>query len=154
MIILGIDPGTTRIGYGLIEKEGGKITFKDAGIIEINNSDPGAKLLKLEEEILNLLSQMKPEKAGVEKLFFSKNKKTALEVAEARGVIITAITKKNIPLVEILPNEVKISVTGNGNTSKEGVSKMVSYILKIPTEKYIDDTTDALAVAIATGDKC
>ncbi len=152
MIILGIDPGTTRIGYGLIDKKGGKIVFKDAGIIETQSPDPGKRLVEIKERLSDIIEHANPDKVGVEKLFFSKNKKTALRVSEARGVILALLTEKSVPYVEILPTEVKISVTGTGNASKKGVAKMVGYILNIPTEKYIDDTTDALAIAIAAGD--
>ena len=153
MLILGIDPGTTRIGYGLVKKEGGDFIFKDAGLLEIKNVNPGEKLIELEKQMSALLKRTKPDKAGVEKLFFSKNKKTALRVAEAKGVILFTLAKNSIPFVEILPNEVKTSVTGYGGASKNGVAKMVGHLLKIPTDKYIDDTTDALAIAITAGSK-
>jgi crossover junction endodeoxyribonuclease RuvC len=152
MLILGIDPGTTRIGYGLIESNKGKFLFKKAGIIEIKKKEAGERLVDLEKELSKLIKENKPDKVGVEKLFFSKNKKTAIRVAEARGVILVTLAKKSIPFVEISPNQIKTSVTGYGNASKKGVAKMVSYILKIPTNKYIDDTTDALAIAIAVED--
>lgn len=152
MVILGIDPGTTRIGYGLIERNGGKIIFRDAGMIETSDSGPGEKLIEIKRKLSDLLEKYNPDLVGVEKLFFSKNKKTALRVSEARGVILALLTEKSIPFVEILPKEAKLSVTGSGNASKDGVAKMVGYILNIPAERYIDDTTDALAIAIAAGD--
>lgn len=152
MVILGIDPGTTRIGYGLIEKNNGKITFRDAGMIETSDSGPGEKLLEIKKKLSDLLEKYNPDLVGVEKLFFSKNKKTAFRVSEARGVILALLAEKSVPFVEILPKEAKLSVTGSGNAGKDGVAKMVGYILNIPAGGYIDDTTDALAIAIAAGD--
>lgn len=152
MIILGIDPGTTRIGYGVIEKSGNNYEFIDAGLITTKNKKQGSKLIEINKKIISLVNKFNPEKAGVEKLFFSKNKKTALNVSEARGVIIYSLTKKSIPITEVSPNKAKTSVTGNGNASKDAVAKMVGYILNIDTNKYIDDTTDALAIAIAASD--
>ncbi len=152
MIILGIDPGTTRIGYGVVKKTGNEYKFIDAGLINTKNKNQSDRLIEINKEIVSLVNKFNPEKAGVEKLFFSKNKKTALTVSEARGVIIYSLTKKSIPIINISPNKAKISVTGNGNASKDAVAKMVGYILNIKTDKYIDDTTDALAIAIAASD--
>jgi crossover junction endodeoxyribonuclease RuvC len=153
MIILGIDPGITRIGYGLIKKEKNNYKLIEAGLINTEKEPINSRLIKIEKEFKNIIKKHKPNLIGLEKIFFSKNKKTAMKVSEARGVIMLVLTKKNIPFFEITPNEAKISVTGIGNADKKAVAKMISYILKIDTQKYIDDTTDALAIAIAASDK-
>lgn len=138
MIILGIDPGTARIGYGLIEKDGGKLKHIESGLID----------LPVEKSVEGLLKRARPDKAGLEKLFFTKNRKTALRVAETRGVILNTLNKGGIPVFEIGPNEVKLAVTGDGRASKGSVARMVGLFLSIEG-KMVDDASDALAIAIA-----
>ena len=150
MIILGVDPGTTRVGYGVIKKEGSSLTHLSSGLLAIPPAaNAPERLLFLQISFKKLLTEIRPTCAGVEKLFFLKNKKTALSVAQARGVLIVALAYAHIPFVELAPSEVKLAVTGDGRATKEGVAKMVSYFLKLPQEKRIDDITDALAIAIA-----
>ncbi|MFH0712927.1 MAG: crossover junction endodeoxyribonuclease RuvC [Candidatus Jorgensenbacteria bacterium] len=153
MVILGIDPGTTRIGYGVIKKNGGSLEHLESGLIELTATNHGEKLVALEEKIKAVIRKTGPARIGVEKLYFTKNKKTALAVAEARGVILNTIMKTGIPLFEVGPNEVKFAVTGNGRASKESVAKMVNYFLKIKPKKMVDDVSDALAIAIAVSNK-
>ncbi|MDO8557119.1 MAG: crossover junction endodeoxyribonuclease RuvC [Candidatus Jorgensenbacteria bacterium] len=148
MIILGIDPGTTRIGYGAVEKTGGTLTHHASGLIECASGNLAEQLHIIEKRVEDVIKKTKPAKAGVEKLFFSKNKKTALTTAHARGVILSALRKHNIEIVELSPVEVKLGVTGYGSASKQAVAAMVSRILNISTKNVIDDTTDALAIAI------
>ena len=150
MIILGIDPGTTRIGVGIIKKEDGRLSYLFGGILPISEGISGAKrLLEIERGIENVFKKYKPDRAGIEKLFFSKNKKTAMSVAEARGVMLKALEKSGIETYELSPIEVKIALTGNGMSGKGGVSNMVKKILSINTRGFLDDTTDALAISIA-----
>lgn len=150
MRILGIDPGTTRIGFGVIETKGGAFTHIQSGILPLPPAVGSARLLNIERELERLIREVQPEKIGVEKLFFSKNKKTALAVAEARGVIMHTILKHGIPVLELTPNEVKVAVTSNGNASKDAVAKMVAALLTISISHLLDDATDALAIAIAS----
>lgn len=149
MIILGIDPGTARIGYGVIKKEGKKLLYINSGLLTIPKTEHATKLIIIEEELTKLIQKTSPARVGIEKLFFAKNRKTALEVAEARGIIIATISKQKLPIIELTPPEVKLAVTGNGTASKEAVAKMVSLILKLDISKKIDDVTDALGIAIA-----
>lgn len=149
MKILGIDPGTTRVGYGLIDVSGSKFVHVSSGLLSIPNKDLPQRLVAIEKGLSQLIKRGRPVKIGVETLFFSKNKKTALEVAEARGVIIATATKQAIPIVEVSPQEVKLSVTGSGAATKDAVAKMVEQFLGIATSDLVDDVTDALAVAIA-----
>ncbi len=149
MRILGIDPGTTRIGFGVIET-GSTFTHIKSGILPLPPAVGSARLLSIESELGKLIREVQPEKIGVEKLFFSKNKKTALTVAEARGVIMHTILKHGIPIIELTPNEVKVAVTSNGNASKDAVAKMVAALLTISVSHLLDDATDALAIAIAS----
>jgi len=146
MIVIGIDPGTARIGYGAIKKEYGKISFLDAGILKIEKSRPA--LLQIKNELDSLLRKWKPDIMGVEKVYFSKNQKTALSVAEARGVILLAGFEAGVEIKECSPNEVKSGLTGYGHADKRGVAKMVNLALGTPNLKIIDDASDALAIAI------
>lgn len=154
MIVLGIDPGTTRIGYGVIEVSGNSLRHITSGILPLTTREMGAeRLLEIGISLEQLLKRTNPEKVGIERLFFSKNKKTALAVAEARGVLVATIARNNIPLFELAPNEVKLAVTGNGNSKKTAVAKMVSLLLRLDVSNLLDDATDALAIAIASANK-
>ena len=148
MRILGIDPGSSRIGYGLIIKEKGKETLEKYGLIEIKTPDKNQKLFDLYHAYHKLLKEVKPDRVGVENLYFYKNTKTMLEVAQARGVIILTTLLENLPVFELNPKEVKLSVTGYGLSDKKAVEKMVKKILKLPDLKAIDDTMDAIAIAL------
>lgn len=151
MTVLGIDPGTTRIGYGVIRVSGNSLTHIKSGILKIEGSTTSAeRLYNIGVALEKLIVETKPARIGVERLFFSKNKKTALAVAEARGVIIETVTKNRVVLYEFTPNEVKLAVTGSGNASKHAVAKMVSLMLHIDSKGLLDDVTDALAIAIAS----
>lgn len=147
MRVLGFDPGTNRIGFGCLEVSGSSVSYVGSGLIEFL---PGAASLPaLRLEIKKALSEFRPEAVGIEKLFFSKNKKTALRVAEARGVIMETILSSGLEIREISPSEAKIAVGARGNSPKKEVSKMVGLIFKIDTKGLKDDTLDALAIAAA-----
>lgn len=146
MIILGLDPGTNRIGYGLIEKDK-KLKLIDYGVIEIKETDY-SRLEILEKKLSAIIKKYKPDAAAIEKLYFSKNKKTAISVAEARGVILLAISRKKIPIFEYGPNEVKAAVAGNGKSDKKTVERFTAMSLGIDKIKGYDDASDALAIAI------
>ncbi len=148
MIVIGIDPGTARAGYGIIKKEYGKISFLDAGILKVGSAKGGQALLRIKKELDIILKKWKPELMGIERVYFSKNQKTAISVAEARGVIILAGLEAGIEIKECSPNEVKSGLTGYGLADKRGVAKMVNLALGTPHLKIIDDASDALAIAI------
>lgn len=149
MKILGIDPGSTRVGYGVIDKEGGNLKFLRAGLLKISAKNKNQRLVDLEKSFILLLKKEKPDLVALEKLYFVKNQKTALEVGQSRGILVLIITKNKLPLIEISPSEAKLIVSGDGRASKKAVAKMVGYCLKINTAGQIDDATDALALAIA-----
>ncbi len=151
MIILGIDPGITRAGYGLVKKKQGGLVYLKSGLLSSpDTSDHGDRLLALERGLRNVIRTARPEVVGMERLYITKNKKTAVRVAEARGVIIKLLYEKGLHLEEFSPPSVKLAVTGSGRADKKAVAKMVSLILHINTSKMLDDVTDALAIAIAT----
>jgi crossover junction endodeoxyribonuclease RuvC len=149
MTILGIDPGSARVGYGAVRKEHGGFIHLESGLLPIRARNKTDRLVELGVSIRDVLARVKPERVGVEKLYFSKNQRTALEVAQARGVILYAVGMLGIPTIELTPGEVKLAVTGDGNATKRGVARMVERFLHLPEERRLDDVTDALAVAIA-----
>lgn len=149
MTILGIDPGSSRIGYGIIEKNPGKtLRLIKAGLIEIKSGSKPEKYTALASRLDNLLKKYKPDIAAVEKLYFSKNKKTAMEVAGAIGVIMYVISKTGVPLREYAPMQVKKALTGFGSADKMAVAKMSLALLNIKNIQGPDDVSDAIAIAI------
>lgn len=148
--ILGIDPGFHRMGYGLIEATGSKLKMLDYGSTETS------KTKKIEERILeiacvlqDLIKQHQPDLMVVEEIFFFKNLKTAVNVAQARGAIILIGAENQVPLLELTPLQVKQSLTGFGRAEKGQMQKVVKMILNLKEIPKPDDAADALAMAIA-----
>lgn len=148
MIILGIDPGTRRIGYGAIESERGKYKLLEAGILKIESKDDRGSLLETKKRLEALIKKWKPGVFAIEKLYFAKNQKTAIAVAQARGAIILSAIESGLEIRELDPSEVKSGVAGYGNADKKAVFKMVKLILGLPELDILDDASDALAIAI------
>jgi crossover junction endodeoxyribonuclease RuvC len=153
MVILGIDPGTKRIGYGIIKSAAGKEEFIAAGLLKIESADNSGALKETKKQVERLIKEFRPEIMAVEKLYFMKNQKTAMSVAEARGAIILSGLENGLAIREYGPNEVKAGVTGYGLADKKAVLKMVKLILGKPSLKIIDDASDALAIAILAGQR-
>lgn len=149
MIILGIDPGTATTGFGLVKKDGNNFKCIDFGIISTSPKDPDSKRLqKIFKAILLICQKRKPDLAVVEKLYFFKNLKTAMPVAQARGVALLAIQQKKLKIIELTPLEVKMGICGYGRAEKQQVQKMVKESLKLEKIPKPDDAADALALAI------
>lgn len=149
MRVLGIDPGIARTGWGVIEVQSSEFRVQSYGCIETNSKKEVSKRLEeIYTEILMLIKKYSPDEMAVEELFFNTNAKTAFIVGQARGVIILAAGKKNIPLAIYTPLQVKIAVTGYGRAEKIQIGKMVKTILNLKTIPKLDDTTDALAVGL------
>jgi crossover junction endodeoxyribonuclease RuvC len=148
MIALGIDPGSRRIGYGVVDAENGAVKYVTAGIFSIKTKDDVSALEETKQEIDRLISEYQPDVIAIEKIFFAKNQKTAISVAQARGVVLLATKERGIRIKEYTPNEVKLGVTGYGFADKKAVLKMVRLILGKQDLKVIDDASDALALAI------
>ena len=150
MLALGIDPGTAICGFGFVEQVQGRLIAKKYGAI---TTSPKARmqdrLLKIYSELDELIKKFQPEVIGVEKLFFGRNATTAIPVGQARGVVLLCAAQNNLDVVEITPNEVKMSITGYGGATKEQVIYMVTKILNLPEPPKPDDTADALAIAIS-----
>ena len=148
--VLGIDPGTHRIGWGVVDGTPTRSHLVGCGCIELpRNTETAEYLLKIQSEIENIILKYNPVKVGIEALFAQKNLKTVLKVAEARGVILYTLAKHDLSWRELSPNTVKSAVAGAGNAGKQDVERMVGLLLHIDTKKLLDDTTDALAIALA-----
>jgi crossover junction endodeoxyribonuclease RuvC len=149
MIILGIDPGIGRTGWGIIETEHAKLKPRNFGCIETHKTTVGEKRLQeLYEQIVLIIRVEKPDAIAIEELFFNTNVSTALIVGQARGVILLAAAQHNIPLAAYTPLQVKMAVTGYGRADKKQVGHMIKTILKLSSIPTPDDTADALAIAL------
>ncbi len=149
MIALGIDPGTRRIGYGVVEKKKDNVLrFMAAGILKIESSNDVKALTETKKNIAAIIQKYKPDIIGIEKLYFAKNQKTAMAVAQARGVLLVTAEEAGIPIKEYAPNEIKLGITGYGFADKKAILKMVRLILGKHDLKIVDDASDALAGAI------
>lgn len=151
MIILGIDPGSRRIGYGLIEKTGQKFTFIEAGLLKIKSKDDIGAIQEVRNDLKLILKKYKPDICAIEKLYFVKNQTTGIAVGQTRGVILLTLADAGLSIKEFTPNEIKSRVTGYGLADKKAVEKMVALILQKKDLKLIDDAWDALAIALSCG---
>lgn len=149
MKILGIDPGMAIVGYGLIETVNDSINLLTSGSIQTDKKLPGSKrLLEIYNDLTTVVQKYQPDCASVEELFFFKNQKTIIPVAEARGVILTVLEKLNIPTYSYTPIQVKQVLTGYGRAEKKEVEQMVRLTLQSDKLPKLDDTVDAIAIAI------
>ena len=150
MIILGIDPGIGRCGWGIIESvNSSKATSLNYGLIETSSHNKiEERLLEISEEIDRLIKENKPDVMAIEELFFGTNSKTALTVGQARGVILLEASRKKLPIFVYTPLQVKMALTGYGRADKNQIAQMVKAVLKLEKIPKIDDTSDALAVAL------
>lgn len=150
MLSLGIDPGTAIVGYGFVrELQDGSLQAVDYGVIRSAASDPmPVRLAVIYDSLQALVEKFKPDSVGVEELFFARNVTTAITVAQARGVILLAMQKANIPIYEYKPNMIKQSISGYGGADKAQMQEMVRLLLNLETIPRPDDAADGLAVAI------
>jgi crossover junction endodeoxyribonuclease RuvC len=148
-VILGIDPGLARMGYGAVYLEGSQLKVVEYGTLTTEAHRPlEERLAVLFRKFQKILKGIKPETAAFEELFFSRNAKTAIAVGQARGVALLACGLAQVPVFEYRPMEVKQAVAGYGNADKQQVQKMVKLLLGLSEIPRPDDTADALAVAI------
>ena len=149
MRILGIDPGFAITGYSIIDYQGNKFKLIDSGAVttKAGTSFP-LRLTKIYDDLEMLIDKYKPDAISVEELFFNNNAKTAINVAQARGVVLIVGCKNNIPTFEYTPLQIKQAVTGYGRADKMQVQRMVKTILNVESLPKLDDTTDSMAAAI------
>lgn len=150
MIILGIDPGTTRIGYGIIRKDRA-FTCLASGLLEIRGGTLEEKLKDTHRSLSELIRIHSPQLAALETIYFSKNKKTAIDVAHARGVMMLTLSTHHIPIAEYTPQQIKRAVTGYGSSDKKAVVQVLAKLLKIDFGSAHDDVSDAVAIALTAG---
>ncbi|MBU4360664.1 crossover junction endodeoxyribonuclease RuvC [Patescibacteria group bacterium] len=149
MTILGIDPGYARAGWAILEKSGQDLKLIKYGCIETTKETEHAERLKiLNYELNKIIKKYKPEILAIEDLFFFKNLKTAIKVAEARGVILMTGINNNLKIKEFTPLQIKQALTGYGRADKNQIQQMVKMILKLKEVPKPDDAADAVAIAI------
>jgi crossover junction endodeoxyribonuclease RuvC len=149
MRILGIDPGTGILGFGVVDVERGKTTLVDAGVIRTPvKEDDAVRLLTIYEELTSIIKETKPEMMSVEKLFFARNVTTAMTVSQARGVVLLCGMQAGLTIHEYTPMQIKQALTGYGKAEKKQIQEMVRVILQLKEIPKPDDAADALAAAI------
>ena len=149
MIIMGIDPGIAIVGYGIVEFKNSRFTTLAYGsVLTEAHTDTAARLAKIYAEVDTLIRMYHPDEMAIEELFFGHNHTTMVPVAEARGVILLAAEQNGLKIGEYTPSQVKQSVVGYGNAVKKQVMQMVSLLLRLENTPKLDDTCDALAIAV------
>ncbi len=148
MTILGIDPGLERVGYGVVFREGSRLKAIKYGLIETPRIALPDRVRLIHDDVIKIIDEVNPDAIATERLLFTVNKTTAMDVAKALGVVLLASSEKGIPWSEYSPPEVKQSVVGNGAADKKQVQFMVCKLLSLQTAPKPDDITDALAIAI------
>jgi len=152
MIILGIDPGFAITGYGIVEKIGNKYKHIANGVITTDSKLDFNERLKINHtELDKIIKQYKPDLFSIEELFFAKNTKTAINVAQARGVILLTAIQNNLKICEYTPLQIKQALTGYGRADKNQMQQMVKILLNLKEIPKPDDAADALAIAITCG---
>ena len=148
-IILGIDPGTIVMGYGLLQQKGKELTIMRMGVLKLGKLDNQAlKLKKIFERMLEIIEEYKPDEMAIEAPFYGKNVQSMLKLGRAQGVAMAAALYRDIPIFEYAPRTIKQTITGNGSASKEQVSKMLQAMLRFNEVPEFFDATDALAAAV------
>ena len=155
MVILGIDPGSRAMGYGVISAVSSKLTAVEYGVVKLNPKDElPLRLTGIYGGIKEIIAKYKPDLISVESPFFGKNAHSSFVLGHARGVIMLAVGQSGAKFAEYAPNEIKKALTGNGLADKSQVEYMVRAILALPPDKIKDDAFDALAAAICGFNHC
>lgn len=150
--ILGIDPGYAIVGFGVLDYDGVKFTPVEYGAVLTEAGQPFPERLRaIHEDIEFIFDKFRPHSMAIERLYFTSNQKTAIDVAQARGVTVLSAAKRNIPVFEYTPLQVKMSVVGYGKAEKRQVMEMTQRILNLAQIPKPDDAADALAIAICHG---
>ena len=148
-IILGIDPGTNIMGYGLVHVKGTKIELIVMGVLRLEKvTDPALKLKKIFERVVSLIDEYKPDELAIEAPFFGKNVQSMLKLGRAQGVAIAGALSRDLTINEYSPKKIKQSITGSGNASKEQVAAMLKTLLNFKETPEFLDATDGLAAAV------
>jgi crossover junction endodeoxyribonuclease RuvC len=154
MIILGIDPGTAMLGYGVVERTGSRLRAIDYGVFSTPSDMPlPRRLAVLHASLSDVIALHRPDLVGIERVYFTRNAQTAFAVGQARGVCLLAAAQNGLEVREATPNEVKVAAAGHGGAEKEQVQRMVQAILALPDLPEPDDAADALAIAICVANR-
>ncbi len=149
MIILGIDPGTATMGYGIIKKKGVDLICLEYGLIKTEKNIPDSeRLKKIDDDLEEVFSQFNPDILAIEKVYFGKNVKTAMTVSQAKGVAMLKAAINNVDVYEFTPSQIKSTVTGHGKAKKMKVQKMIKSQLNLKERPRPNDAADALGAAI------
>lgn len=149
MVIMGIDPGLATVGFGLVDYAKNSFRVIEYGaVLTPAGRKTELRLEEIYENIDELIKKFHPDAVSIEKLYFNTNEKTAVNVCQARGVILLAATKNGVPVYEYTPLQIKQAVTGYGRADKKQIMYMVTKLLKLKCQPHPDDTADALAAAI------
>jgi len=149
MIVIGIDPGLARLGYGVLRGDRGSVVPVCYGCLETRaRTRSGERLLEIYTGLASLFDRYPPDGIAVEKLFFSKNVTSAMGVSEVRGIVLLAAEQRGIPVFEYTPNQVKQAVTGSGRADKVQVQQMITRLLRLSEVPQPDDAADALSIAL------
>ena len=148
MLVLGIDPGTRLCGWGIVARNGTRLTHVAHGVIRTDESaELSARLVQIERELVDVVTTYEPTQAGIEWLFFAKNAQSAAKLGHARGVALLVCARAGLAIAEYAPAQVKRTVAGGGRADKNQVAQMIRVILGLPTPPP-SDAADALAVAV------
>lgn len=148
-IILGIDPGTTMMGYGIIKKSGKSPDYVDMGVVDLKKEgDHYMKLRKIYERTLELIERYLPDEVAIEAPFYGKNVQSMLKLGRAQGVAMAAVLSRDVPVFEYAPRKIKLSITGAGDASKEQVAHMLMRMFDLKELPKNLDATDGLAAAV------
>ncbi len=148
MLILGIDPGLERVGYGVVRRVGSKLECLDYGLVKTPKIALPDRLRLVHDGVSELIQKHRPDAIATERLLFTKNVTTAMDVAKSLGTILLASAELSVPWTEYSPPEIKQAVVGNGNADKKQVTFMVRRLLNLKEDPKPDDVADALAIAI------
>jgi crossover junction endodeoxyribonuclease RuvC len=149
MTIMGLDPGFARVGWAIIQSDGSRVDARAFGCIETEKTtQPEVRLKEVFDATRTLLKTHKPDCVSIEELYFSNNAKTAIGVGQSRGVLLLAAATHHIPVVSYSPLTIKRAITGDGNADKKQVTRMIVLTLKLKEAPKLDDTADALAIAM------
>jgi crossover junction endodeoxyribonuclease RuvC len=149
MRIMGIDPGTRSVGYGVVDTDGARLIFVTCGTIRPSARDMlSARLREIFQGLSGVIADYEPDVVAIEDVFAGKGSKSSIKIGEGRGIALLSAGLKHIPVAEYTATRVKLATTGNGHASKEQVQKMVRTILAIADRRIAEDSSDALAIAI------
>lgn len=149
MIVLGIDPGISNTGFGVVARHGSQLLALDGGVIETHKSDPLEKrLASIADRIEGLINEHQPDAMAIESIYFGKNVETALLVGQARGAVVCAAGRADLEVTSYTPQQIKLAVCGSGGADKDQIQRMVCALLDLPGELPSDHAADALGVGI------